>query len=50
MLLNPRTAWELKEAGMVAVDVPMNFATPERPDALRNASGAFDSSIKMIND
>jgi len=48
MLLDHKTAWELKEAGMIAVGVPLDFATPERHDTLRNTPGAFESAINAI--
>ncbi|MGB9959943.1 MAG: radical SAM protein [Candidatus Bathyarchaeales archaeon] len=48
VLLDHKTAWELKEAGMLAVGIPIDFATPERHDALRNMPGAFESAIKAI--
>lgn len=47
-LLDHETAFELKEAGMLAVGIPIDFATPERHDKLRNTPGAFVSSVKAI--
>jgi radical SAM protein with 4Fe4S-binding SPASM domain len=48
VLLDHKTAWELKEAGMIAVGVPLDFATPERHDKLRNTPGAFEGAINAI--
>jgi radical SAM protein with 4Fe4S-binding SPASM domain len=48
VLLDHKTAWELKEAGMLAVGVPLDFATPECHDTFRNKLGAFESAINAI--
>ncbi len=47
-LLNHKTAWELKELGMMAVGVPIDFAVPEHHDSFRNTTGAFEGSVRAI--
>jgi len=47
-LLDRKTAWELKESGMTAVGVPMDFAVPEHHDSFRNTLGSFEGSVKAI--
>lgn len=47
-LLNHKTALELKESGMMAVGVPIDFAVPEHYDSFRNTLGAFEGSVKAI--
>jgi radical SAM protein with 4Fe4S-binding SPASM domain len=47
-LLDSKTAWELKNAGMLAVGIPLDSVTPERHDKLRNTSGAFENAIRAI--
>ena len=37
VLLNHRVAWELKEAGMMAVGIPLDSTVPESHDKFRNA-------------
>jgi len=48
VLLDYKTAWKLKDAGMLAVGVPLDFATPERHNTFRNTPGAFESAVKAI--
>lgn len=48
ILLNHKTALELKDSGMMAVGVPLDFAVPEHYDSFRNAPGAFEGSVKAI--
>ena len=48
VLLNHKVAWELKEAGMMAVGIPLDSTIPESHDKLRNASGTFEKAVKAI--
>lgn len=48
VLLDHKKAWKLKEAGMMAVGIPLDFATPELHDTFRNMPGAFESAINAI--
>jgi len=47
-LLDYKTAQELKDAGIVAVGIPLDYATPQRFDKLRNTPGAFEGAIRAI--
>jgi radical SAM protein with 4Fe4S-binding SPASM domain len=47
-LLDYKTAQELKDAGIIAAGIPLDYATPQRFDELRNAPGAFESAIRAI--
>jgi len=47
-LLDFKTALELKDAGLLAVGVPLDYVDPERHDRLRNLPGAFESSLRAI--
>ena len=48
VLLNHKVAWELKEAGIMAVGIPLDSAIPEGHNKLRNASGTFEKAVKAI--
>lgn len=48
MLLNRRVALELKEAGIMAVGIPIDSALSECHDQLRNAPGAFQKAVEAI--
>ncbi|MEM3875320.1 MAG: radical SAM protein [Candidatus Bathyarchaeia archaeon] len=47
-LLDYKTAQELKDAGILAVGIPLDYATPQRFNRLRNTPGAFESVIRAI--
>ncbi len=49
VLLNSRVAWELKEAGILAVGLPIDSINPEIHDKLRNVPGSFDKALKAID-
>ncbi|NLE05650.1 MAG: radical SAM protein, partial [Crenarchaeota archaeon] len=48
LLLNQKVAEQLKEAGILAVGLPIDSVVPENHDKLRNLPGAFNSTIKAI--
>ena len=48
VLLNHRVALELKEAGILAVGIPIDSAVAECHDKLRNVPGAFEKAVKAI--
>jgi len=48
VLLNQKTAFELKEAGIVAVGIPIDSVVPEKHDRLRNVQGSFDKAVNAI--
>jgi radical SAM protein with 4Fe4S-binding SPASM domain len=48
VLLNHKVACELKEAGMMAVGIPLDSAMPERHDKLRNVPGTFEKAVNAI--
>jgi len=48
VLLNHKAAWELKEAGIMAVGIPIDSSVPECHDRLRNVPGAFEKAVKAI--
>jgi radical SAM protein with 4Fe4S-binding SPASM domain len=48
VLLNHQVAHELKDAGMVAVGIPIDSVDPESHDKLRNVKGSFDKAVKAI--
>ncbi|MFW6110534.1 MAG: radical SAM protein [Thermoproteota archaeon] len=49
LLLTYEVAWELKEAGLMAVGIPLDSAIPDKHDELRGIPGAFDKAVKAIN-
>lgn len=49
VLLDRKAAWELKEAGLMAVGIPLDSTIPENHDKLRNALGTFEKAINAIN-
>lgn len=48
VLLNHKVAWELKDAGIVAVGLPLDSSMPECHDKLRNEPGAFAKAVTAI--
>lgn len=48
VLLNHRVAYELKDAGLLAVGIPIDSVSPESHDKLRNVAGSFDKAVKAI--
>jgi radical SAM protein with 4Fe4S-binding SPASM domain len=48
VLLNHKVAYELKEAGMMAVAMPLDSTTPESHDKLRNVPGTFEKTVEAI--
>jgi len=48
VLLNHEVAWALKEAGVMAVGVPLDSSVPESHDKLRNVPGAFEKAVNAI--
>jgi radical SAM protein with 4Fe4S-binding SPASM domain len=48
VLLNHRVAYELKDAGLMAVGIPIDSVYPESHDRLRNVSGSFDMAVRAI--
>ena len=48
LLLNRRVAEELKDAGILAVGIPIDSIVPESHDKLRNLPGTFEKAIKAI--
>ncbi len=48
VLLNHKVAWELKEAGIMAVGLPLDSSVPESHDKLRNVPGAFEKAVNAI--
>ena len=48
VLLNHRVAHELKDAGLMAVGIPIDSVYPERHDRLRNVTGSFDKAVRAI--
>ena len=48
VLLNHKVAWELKEAGMMAVGIPIDSAVAECHDKLRNVPGTFEKAVKAV--
>jgi radical SAM protein with 4Fe4S-binding SPASM domain len=50
VLINREVAWELKEAGIVAVGIPLDSAIPENHDKLRNVPGTFQKAVKAVKD
>jgi AdoMet-dependent heme synthase len=48
VLLNQKTAFELKEAGIMAVGIPIDSVVPEKHDRLRKVQGSFDKAVNAI--
>ncbi len=48
VLLSRKVAWELKEAGIMAVGIPIDSVVPENHDKLRNVPGTFEKALKAI--
>ena len=48
VLMNHKTALELKEAGIMAVGIPIDSPIPEVHDHLRNVPGTFEKAVKGI--
>jgi MoaA/NifB/PqqE/SkfB family radical SAM enzyme len=48
LLLNRRVAEELKDAGILAVGIPIDSIVPANHDKLRNLPGTFEKAIQAI--
>jgi radical SAM protein with 4Fe4S-binding SPASM domain len=48
VLLDSKVAWELKDAGILAVGLPIDSVSPGIHDKLRNVTGSFDKALKAI--
>ncbi len=48
VLLDSKVAWELKDAGVLAVGLPIDSIDRETHDHLRNVPGSFDKAVKAI--
>ncbi len=48
LLLNHKVAEELKDAGILAVGIPIDSVVPASHDKLRDLPGTFDKAIKAI--
>jgi radical SAM protein with 4Fe4S-binding SPASM domain len=48
VLINHKVALELKDAGIVAVGIPIDSSIPESHDKLRNVPGTFEKAVKAI--
>jgi radical SAM protein with 4Fe4S-binding SPASM domain len=48
VLINHKVAWELKDAGIMAVGIPLDSANPESHDKLRNVPGTFEKAVKAV--
>ncbi len=48
VLLNHKVAWELKDAGIMAVGIPIDSIDPACHDKLRNVLGAFEKAVKAV--
>ncbi|PVX25593.1 MAG: hypothetical protein CW691_04130 [Candidatus Bathyarchaeum sp.] len=48
VLINHKVAYELKEAGILAVGIPVDSPDPELHDRLRNVRGTFDKALRGI--
>ena len=48
VLLNHKVALALKDAGVMAVGIPIDSSVPECHDALRNVPGAFEKAVNAI--
>lgn len=49
VLLNSKVAWELKEAGILAVGLPIDSVNPAIHDRLRNVPGSFQKAVDAIS-
>jgi radical SAM protein with 4Fe4S-binding SPASM domain len=48
VLLDSKVAWELKEAGILAVGLPIDSIDQATHDKLRNVPGSFEKAVKAI--
>lgn len=48
VLINHKVAWELKDAGIMAVGIPLDSVDPDCHDKLRNVPGAFKRAVKAV--
>jgi AdoMet-dependent heme synthase len=48
VLVNNRVAYELKDAGIMAVGIPIDSVIPETHDKLRNVPGAFRKAVEAV--
>jgi radical SAM protein with 4Fe4S-binding SPASM domain len=48
VLIDHKVAWELKDAGITAVGIPLDSANPDCHDKLRNVPGTFKKAVKAI--
>jgi len=48
VLINHKVAWELKDAGIKAVGIPIDSVDPVCHDKLRNVPGSFDKAVNAI--
>jgi radical SAM protein with 4Fe4S-binding SPASM domain len=48
VLIDHKVAWELKEAGIMAVGIPIDSTEPQIHDRLRNVPGAFYKGLRGI--
>jgi radical SAM protein with 4Fe4S-binding SPASM domain len=48
VLIDHKVAWELKEAGIMAVGIPLDSPEAELHDRLRNVPGTFDKAVRAI--
>ncbi|TRO45937.1 radical SAM protein [Candidatus Bathyarchaeota archaeon] len=48
VLINHKVALELKEAGIMAVGIPLDSVIPESHDKLRNLPGTFEKAVKAV--
>jgi len=47
-LINHEVAMELKDAGIMAVGIPIDSSIPESHDKLRNVPGTFEKGVKAV--
>ena len=48
VLVNHKVALELKDAGIMAVGIPLDSANPDCHDKLRNVPGTFEKAVKAV--
>ena len=48
VLINHKVAWEIKDAGIMAVGIPIDSVVPENHDKLRNVPGTFGKAVKAV--
>ena len=48
VLIDHRVAWELKDAGIMAVGIPIDSTDPQVHDRLRNVPGTFNKALRGI--